>query len=700
MAASVHAFETSVSAGASFAEHLDRAAQSSSRPAPRPQTQPSDVRSAASDSTPQTPRTANARSSAPQPKQSAGAGSRTNTSSKAQNSDPSPVRKDAQRQPVGVRSRDSRPSDNSRNSGRRQAGDKENSANNKTSFTQAVAQSAASQSEASSTTQPAETAAQPGDASMPAALLALLQNSVTAAPAQAETPCGNAQNSTDADSATPSNLFQSLNFGTSNAAYQAALMDFQASASAAQSTSWNGTASAGVSRPSAPASSVNSLLAADQQTSAASADSEAAATGSSASASQAASENNPSVPLSVSLPQVAPAVSTDSTENPAIAAASASPAANTSLVASTGAPASQANAATSAAHAVLVANGQPQAETQPTPASLVKNFVGQHEAAKPALEGLSVAARTKPEPVATDLQQAVTSLTVVTNHSSSPALSRQVSANDSQTVTAGQDSGSQAVSAAQGSTSGWAGDSSEDSAGSDSSAQSSSASQGSNNSKSSGSTVEFLHSSAFNSDAVGGVAPAAVHAVAAGTLQSNTGFDNAAPKAPENVAQSFNSAAQEKAFAAWQSVSAQIGRVVNTAALNALQNGTEMRVQLRTDAFGSMDIRATLEGGKVGAAIGVESAEAHNALLSQLPALQQSLNERQVQLDQISVVSSNGQNGTDFGTGSGRQNGDPTPSGGYHQQASGPEQVVEPVSTPVTEAWRPATSRGRLSVQA
>ena len=692
IAASVHAFETGVGTGLSFAEHLDRAVQSSPRPASRAETQASDMRSTtpkqASDAT-QTPRrqATTTRPTASQTKQNSGAGS--NTNGKARTSDP--MQKDEQRQPSDARGRDSRPSDSSRNSGGRQAGDKETSAKGKGPFAQAVAQSAASQqaaSEISSTAQSGE--AQPADASLPAALLALLQAAQGPAQAVAAPASGNDpdavqadSSSTDADPATPSNPFQSLNFSTSNAAYQAALMNFQTSAPAAQSTSGNGIASA--SQPSTPASGANFLPSADQQTSASGTDSQAAATGSSASTSQ-----------------TTPAVSTDSMANSVGVTPSASPAANAGSMTSTAAPVSQVNAAMNAAHALPATNGQQQTGTQLAPTSLIKDLksdAGQHEAPKPPLEALTAAGKPKAEPVAAELQQAVTSVTV-TNHASSPALSRQACATDFQSLTAGQDSGSSAVSGTQGSASGWTGDSTGDSAGDDSSTQAGSSSQGSNSSKSSGTALEFLPSSAFNNDAVSGVAPTAVHAVAAGTLQSSTGFDNAPVKTPEAVPQNLNTAAQEKAFAAWQSVSAQIGRVVNTATLNALQNGTEMRVQLRTDAFGSMDIRATLEGGKVGAAIGVESAEAHNALLSQLPALQQSLNERQVQLDQISVVSSYGQSGTDFGAGSGRQNGDPTPSSGYHQQASGSEQMSEPASTPVTETWQPATSRGRLSVQA
>jgi flagellar hook-length control protein FliK len=654
ISANVHAFETSVGAGASFAEHLDHAVQSSPRPVSRPQTQPSestrtDSQAAkpkqTSDAAPQASRTqvTAVRSSAPQTKQ---------------------------RQPASARSRDSRLSDSSRNSGGRQAGDKEASAKGKGPFAQAAAQSAASQppaSEASAQSgeaQCVDTTSQPADASIPAALLALLQAAQTFA-VQPETTSGNEpvqtdSSSTDTASATPSNLFQSLNFSTSNAAYQAALTDFGTSAQTTSSQPASTDTANSASQTATSASSANSLPSSDGQSPAPSADS---ASTDSATAGQATSGNEQSAPPSATLPQV-------------------------------NAPAGQQQA--------LEASGKLSQTGTAESAELIKNLkldASQHVAAKPAPEqGLNAAAKTKAEPVAAELQQVATSVTVLTNHSS--ALSRQASMTGSQPLTTGSDSGSPAVSATQGSASGWTDGATGDADGDDSSTQAGSAPQGSNGSKSSGGAVEFLPSSAFTSDAVGGVAPMAVHAVAAGTLQSNTGFENASFKTPEAAPQNLNAAAQEKAFAAWQSVSAQVGRVVNTATLNALQNGTEMRVQLRTDAFGPMDIRATLEGGKIGAAIGVESAEAHNALLGQLPALQQSLNERQVQLDEISVVSNYGQSATDFGTGSGKQNGDPTPSGGYRQQPGEPERVSEPASAPVTEAWQPATSRGRLSVQA
>ncbi len=735
---SAHASETSVGAGASFAEHLDNAVQSSLRQDSHPEAQPAKGSRAkqASDAAPQTPRTqVNASHSvAPRTKQSSSTSGKTTTGGKAQSSDASPIQKpvekpeekDDQRQPARGPIKGSRPSDSSQNADGHQASEREMPADSKTPFAQALAQNAASQSPASGASpttqcgeaQSIETGAETTDVSIPAGLLALLQAMQRPAQVQPETISENDPNaiqtdssSTSAATTTPSNLFQSLNFSASNAAYQAALTNFRTVVQqAAPSTPSNGDLSA-----SQAASSANSLPSADQQTSASSPDSETASTESSTSVGQATSENNQSVPPTVSSPQVNTSiVSLDSTAASASATEPVSSAANAGPIASTPVPDSQAKVTTSPAHAVPSTNGQ-QADTNSAlaakssqvatePVDLIKDLksgVGQHEDAKPTLEqGLTAASKVKAEPVAPELQPSVTSVTVLTTHASSPSLSRQANATDSQAVTTSQDSATPAVSVTQGSAPGWTDDPTGDSAEDDDASTQGSASQGSNGSKSSGDAAEFLPSSAFNGDAVDGVAPAAVHAVAQATLQSNTGFDNASSKTPEAVPQNPNSAAQEKAFAAWQDVSAQMGRVVNAATLNALQNGTEMRVQLRTDTFGSMDIRATLEGGKVAATIGVENADTHSVLLSQLPALQQSLNERQVPLDQISVVSSYGQSATDFGTGSGKQNGDPTRSDGYHQQASGPEQPSETVSAPVAEAWQPAMSQGRLSVRA
>ena len=604
---------------------------------------------------------------------------------------------------------------------------------------QAVAvqpEAVSSQSNSSSTTQPGDTPAPSGDASSPAALVAPMQGAqgptqpVAAQPVATAT---NGQNPAEVNSGgtkdastTPFNSYFSL-----AAAYQASLTSVQAAAQAvAQFAPTAGATS--TSQPSMPTNGANSLPSLDQDP-----DAKAAPSGGSSVPTPTGSEDDQFTPLAVSSSVSAPmdftgslassssvgqplvpsgsGTSTDGSSSQTNSGNSQSAAASVTLqpvsaastspaptAGSTTPPAASPTEAVASATPSLPGANQakPAAAGKPLQVGVFESDVignlklaaGQQEAARTLEQGWAAAARATTEPDSAAPQQAAVNATVPTNHGDSPAPGTQPSVMDSQPAAA---ESTPLAGATQESGSTWT----DGSTGDNSSSQAaSSTSQALNSSKPSGSPVETLPSSAFNNDGVGGVASSAVHAAAQGTLQSNIGFDNGSFKAPATVSQSFSSAAQEKAFAAWQSVSEQVGRVVNTATLNALQNGTEMRVQLRTDAFGAMDIRATLEGGKVGAAIGVESAEAHNALLGQLPALQQSLSEHRVQLDQISVVSNHEQSATNFG--SGKQNGNPTTSGGHRQEPGEPERLSEPASQPVTETWQPETSRGRLSVRA
>lgn len=157
--------------------------------------------------------------------------------------------------------------------------------------------------------------------------------------------------------------------------------------------------------------------------------------------------------------------------------------------------------------------------------------------------------------------------------------------------------------------------------------------------------------------------------------------------------------AQDEVLAAWRNVSAQ-GERVNGATLSSLPSGTEMRVQMHTDAFGPLEIRATLEAGKIGAAIGVDSAEAHHTLLSQVSALQQSLADRHVQLDQVTVVRTSGQNFTDLGWSPNQQHDGSAPYSRLAQQARGQDSESQAAVVPEIEAGQAETQWGRLSVRA
>lgn len=174
-----------------------------------------------------------------------------------------------------------------------------------------------------------------------------------------------------------------------------------------------------------------------------------------------------------------------------------------------------------------------------------------------------------------------------------------------------------------------------------------------------------------------------------------SGTDQTVLAGPYNLA----ATAQERASATWQAIATPAERLVNNATLNWLQNGAEMRVQLRTDAFGPMEIQATLASGKIGASIGVEGIEAQKSLLNQLPALHQVLMERNVQVDRLVVVANQGQAGAGLGSNSQQSSSEPYsvrkfPATVAESSVSGLEPpVAAPGSAQSHGAW------GRLNIR-
>ena len=102
-------------------------------------------------------------------------------------------------------------------------------------------------------------------------------------------------------------------------------------------------------------------------------------------------------------------------------------------------------------------------------------------------------------------------------------------------------------------------------------------------------------------------------------------------------------------------------RFVNAAQLTELASRSEMRVAMDTEKLGAVELRAHLVGNEVAAAITVERREAHAALAGELPALQQALSEKQLRIEQVTLLhgSFNATAG-DAGSSS-RQDGRPAP---------------------------------------
>jgi hypothetical protein len=79
------------------------------------------------------------------------------------------------------------------------------------------------------------------------------------------------------------------------------------------------------------------------------------------------------------------------------------------------------------------------------------------------------------------------------------------------------------------------------------------------------------------------------------------------------------------------------GRIVESAHLAGRAGQCEMRIELRTEAWGAVSIRAVVRDNHLGAAIGVAGREAQSILMSELPRLEQSLAARDVRLDHLEV---------------------------------------------------------------
>jgi Flagellar hook-length control protein FliK len=136
-------------------------------------------------------------------------------------------------------------------------------------------------------------------------------------------------------------------------------------------------------------------------------------------------------------------------------------------------------------------------------------------------------------------------------------------------------------------------------------------------------------------------------------------------------------------------------RLIQTPALS------EMRISVRTDQLGSVEVRAHSVGDEIGAAIMVEKRDAHTALAIELPALQQSLTDKHINVARV-VLTQGSLNST---------KGDSHPSPQGERQSSGStfvnaylnkDATVVEVTSPTLSGLSKVifNSHGRLSVHA
>jgi trimeric autotransporter adhesin len=134
------------------------------------------------------------------------------------------------------------------------------------------------------------------------------------------------------------------------------------------------------------------------------------------------------------------------------------------------------------------------------------------------------------------------------------------------------------------------------------------------------------------------------------------------------------------------------------------QNGgrSEIHVALQTDNLGTIELHARVSGDSIGAAITVERRDAHTALAADLPVLQQALSDKQLRVEQISLVHvplhATGATAQHFG-GQGQPGG--RPSSNSSQSAGSAERGGLAAFNGFTaEAAEIFDAQGRLSVHA
>jgi len=158
------------------------------------------------------------------------------------------------------------------------------------------------------------------------------------------------------------------------------------------------------------------------------------------------------------------------------------------------------------------------------------------------------------------------------------------------------------------------------------------------------------------------------------------------------------------ALDAWGDLAARAGPIVTSAALSGGTDQAEMRVELRTEALGAMQLTAFLEGDRMGAVIDVQTPAAHSWLVTELPALHQALSNQNLHLDNVSILDRSGTDGSLGGNSRGRGGfgspSDEPPRSSAEQIPSGAQFVNGVHASAEVETWPARSPSGRLSVRA
>lgn len=145
---------------------------------------------------------------------------------------------------------------------------------------------------------------------------------------------------------------------------------------------------------------------------------------------------------------------------------------------------------------------------------------------------------------------------------------------------------------------------------------------------------------------------------------------------------------------------------VSASQLSQSGGRSEMHIAMQTDNLGAIELHARISGDTVGAAITVEKRDAHTALANDLPALQQALSDKQLRVEQISLIhaplhSTAGNAAGQYfgGNGNGQPGGRP-PSNFPQSAAPAGARELAAITSSFSAATEIFDVHGRLSVHA
>ncbi len=143
-------------------------------------------------------------------------------------------------------------------------------------------------------------------------------------------------------------------------------------------------------------------------------------------------------------------------------------------------------------------------------------------------------------------------------------------------------------------------------------------------------------------------------------------------------------------------------RLIQSANLGGNLRSSEMSIALRAESLGPVELRTRVTGDVVGASIGVERHDVHAMIASELSALHQALNDRQLRVGELAVFHGSVQSGGATGDGRPSQRETapqrPTPTGwGAEANSTLPEIAAFGEGS---DAGALFDSNGRLSVRA